>query len=186
MAKPWTTPNAPDGGQVVHARGLNLGREGAQLAAAAGDVDLRAPAVPVGAHAAEARALGRRARAQLRRQRRVRRLACRQRWTRGLSNQGRRMGPMPRTHERRLACSPRDAQRGSGSTVQRVSVTTLSASLPGAKERRPRTLLCGGVDASRRPLLQRVRHYLRAVHLVLFASCMSGISVPTHFRQWQR
>lgn len=67
---------APDGGQVIHARGLGLAAERAQIAAAAGDVDLRAPAVPVGAHAAVLRALGGRARAQLRRQRRVRRLAC--------------------------------------------------------------------------------------------------------------
>ena len=56
-------------------RGLRLARKGAQLAAAAGDVDLRAPAVPVGAHATEVRAFARAARAQLRRQRRMRLLA---------------------------------------------------------------------------------------------------------------
>ena len=77
LVSPAEVSNAPDGGQVVHARGLGLCSKGAQLATAAGDVDLRTPAVPVGAHAAEARALGRAARAQLRRQRRMRRLACR-------------------------------------------------------------------------------------------------------------
>ena len=77
QGSPARVSGAPDGGQVVHACGLGLGCKGAQLAAAAGDVNLRAPAIPVGAHAAEARALDRAARPQLRRQRRMRRLACR-------------------------------------------------------------------------------------------------------------
>ena len=107
---------APDGGQVVHTRGLGLGPERAQLAAAAGDVDLRAPAVPVRAHAAELRALGGRARAQLRRQRRVRRLACARGGPASRTRQPRPLSAASRTHST-AASAARAAWPHPGATV---------------------------------------------------------------------
>ena len=212
---------APDGGQVVHARGLGLTPERAQLAAAAGDVDLRAPAVPVGAHAAVLRALGGRARAQLRRQRRVRRLACarggpasrprqpwRPCWNIGTKPFGVRLSahcthPTPaairviawtcpyamlspglaqharhrQLADRLLVCARLLARTLSCTSVPQNKMTQrlLSACLSHTRNRQEaalvtqerearglHTLLRRGVDAARRPLLQRVRHHLRA------------------------